>query len=114
MPLCMSERVSIAVNGQRLEADVGTKLLGAIMQNNIPIETACGGKGACHLCRVTITQGKEALPAPNATEKRALGNGLIAQGMRLACQILLQCSIEVVVPVPRPRRQGNLPQRRNQ
>lgn len=100
--------MKIRINEREVDARAGSKLLHAIMDAGIPIETACGGKGACHLCRVTITDGTDELPAPNAIEKRALGNVLIAQKMRLACQIFLDKTLSVEVPKPRERKRRGM------
>jgi adenylate cyclase len=100
----MAERVAIRVNDHDVEDHAGKQLLHAIMDAGIPIATACGGQGSCHLCRVLIRDGHDRLPQPNAIERKALGNVLIAQGMRLACQIRLAQPLTLEVPAPRQRR----------
>jgi ferredoxin len=97
-------RIKITINDRDIAAVAGQTLLQAILDAEIPIDTACGGQARCHLCRVTITEGRENLPKANAIEYKALGNVLIAQGMRLACQIEVAQSLSVTVPEPRPRR----------
>jgi ferredoxin len=81
--------VHISVDGRTVECPVSENqtVLNAIMKEGLLIRTACGGKGSCHLCRVTVEEGAQLLPEPEAWEVKALGNVLIAQGMRLSCQI---------------------------
>jgi Na+-transporting NADH:ubiquinone oxidoreductase subunit F len=92
------DKVTILVDGQTVTCDRGRPLLNAILNAGLVVETACGGKGTCHLCRVTIVRGAEGLVPPNAVEKRALGNVLLAQGMRLSCQVSVESSFEVKLP----------------
>jgi adenylate cyclase len=102
----VSEPTFLRINDQSVPAPRGRKLLHVILDAGIPIATACGGAGRCHLCRVRIIDGLATLPPANATEKQALGNVLVAQGWRLACQTLVAEPLAVSVPVPRERRTG--------
>jgi ferredoxin len=97
-------QIKITINDRDIAAVAGQTLLQVILDAEIPIDTACGGQARCHLCRVTITEGRENLPKASAIEYKALGNVLIAQGMRLACQTEVAQSLSVTVPEPRPRR----------
>lgn len=78
--------VTIIVDGEGLICRPGRPLLNELLNGGKLVRTACGGKGSCHLCRVII-ENRERLMPPTALEKRALGNVLIAQGMRLSCQV---------------------------
>ncbi len=106
----MSE-VTIRVNDRDVTTRSGTTILLAVMDAGIPIDTACGGQARCHLCRVTITEGREQLPKANEIEYKALGNVLVAQGMRLACQVEIHGPLSVTVPEPRPKRRRGPPPR---
>jgi ferredoxin len=101
--------VTIRINDSDVSTQVGFSLLRAIMDAGIPIDTACGGQARCHLCRVTITDGRDRLEVANAIEHKALGNVLIAQGMRLACQVEVTGALAVTVPEPRPKRRRGPP-----
>ncbi len=81
------EQINIEVDGQKVACAPGATLLNVIQGHHIAINTACGGRGNCHLCRLTVIEGGENLPPPNSIERKALGNLLIAAGMRLSCQI---------------------------
>ncbi|MBI3178311.1 MAG: (2Fe-2S)-binding protein [Deltaproteobacteria bacterium] len=97
----MAGEIVVTVDGQELACTEGRPLLNAIVNAGLLIDTACGGQGICHLCRVTVESGRASLPPANAIEKRALGNVLIAQGMRLSCQILVRAPLRVRI-VRRP------------
>lgn len=94
-----SNEIEILVNERPVRCPSGSVLLNVIQANDFLIETSCGGRGTCHLCRVTITQGRETLPAANPIEKKALGNVLLAQGFRLSCQVQVNSSFAVRLPV---------------
>ena len=75
------------VDGKRYEFEVEDTVLTFLRRHDLPVTSACGGKGTCHLCRVKVVRGGEALPEATAAERKGLGNMRLAQGYRLACQI---------------------------
>ncbi len=75
------------VDGTRYEFEVEDSVLTFLRRHNLPVTSACGGKGTCHLCRVKVTGGGDMLPEATAAERKGLGNMRLAQGYRLACQI---------------------------
>jgi ferredoxin len=101
--------VSIEVDGQQITCtSSGQTLLNAIMNAGLLVRTACGGKGACHLCRVTVVAGAEHIAPPQAWEEKALGNVLIAQGIRLSCQVSPAEGMKITLPpyeTPEQRRE---------
>jgi Na+-transporting NADH:ubiquinone oxidoreductase subunit F len=94
--LLPSGAVTITINGgNRIKAQAGGKLLGALTGAGIAIPAACGGVGTCGQCRVRVTQGGgEVLP----TEMARLTRREIAGGMRLACQVSLRNDVSTTVP----------------
>ena len=93
----LDETIIIEANGQKIPCRRNRFLLNELLNAGLVVSTACGGKGNCHLCRVTILD-KGAISAPNKTEVKALGNVLIAQGMRLSCQIQVVAPFAVSLP----------------
>ena len=84
----------ITVNGERvLDADLGEKLLGALEHGGVHLPTSCGGAGTCGLCRVTVTGAGDVLP----TERAALNETEIANGVRLACQVVVRDDLTISV-----------------
>lgn len=94
--LSPSRPIALTLNGTRtIPAVTGQKLLSALQSAEIPIPAACGGKGTCGLCRVTVS-GAEGDPLP--TEAALLGPTEVRAGKRLSCQLVLRGPIEVSVP----------------
>ncbi|NPV26657.1 MAG: DUF4445 domain-containing protein [Firmicutes bacterium] len=59
------------------------------------LETPCGGLGTCGKCRVRISPRLEV----TANEREILSAAEIMDGMRLACQVLVNQPLEVSLPV---------------
>lgn len=53
---------------------------------NVPIPTACGGKGNCGLCRIKIEGGEDCLNKLTKAEIKHLGNVYHINKVRLSCQ----------------------------
>jgi Na+-transporting NADH:ubiquinone oxidoreductase subunit F len=84
----------ITVNGERvLDAYLGEKLLHALEHGGVHLPTSCGGVGTCGLCRVTAAGVENVLPIERAT----LGEADIANGVRLACQMVVRDDLAVTV-----------------
>lgn len=94
--LVPSRPATVTVNGATdILTTTGKKLLTALSDNGVLIPSACAGAGTCGLCRVTVEQGAgDALP----TESSKLSRAELAEGMRLACQVVLRSDVAVTVP----------------
>ena len=77
----------------------GTSVFQAALGNGIPVDTACGGKGTCGLCRVKVISGAEHLPEASFEERRFVGSG---SNLRLSCRICPEKDLTVDIPTPRP------------
>lgn len=88
--------VSITMDdGQILKTPVGGKLLAALADAAIYLPSACGGVGTCGQCRVWgLAGGGAILPIETAriTKREA------AEGVRLACQVMIKQDMKVQVP----------------
>lgn len=71
----------------------GAKILEAAIQNNIPLEGPCNGRGTCGKCIVSC---KGMLSEPSEEEKRKLGPKL-EERLRLACQAKVYGDTEVII-----------------
>jgi ferredoxin len=78
--------VTITVDDKPVDATMGTSLLNVVVNADVLIDTACGGSGKCHLCRIQIIRAPQQFPQANEVERHALGNVLLSKGVRLACQ----------------------------
>jgi Na+-transporting NADH:ubiquinone oxidoreductase subunit F len=88
----------LRINGGRtVDSEIGDTLLAALEEAGVHLPTSCGGKGTCGLCRVRISGGTEQ-DAILPVERVALKEPQIAQGYRLACQLIVRGDLEVEVP----------------
>jgi len=94
--LAPSGEVAIRVNDDRLLAGpAGAKLLSALADKDIHLPSACGGRGTCGQCAITVEQGVD---PPLAVESSVLRRAELARGARLACQLTLRHDLAVRVP----------------
>ena len=86
---------SITVNDEKpLRVQGGRPLLATLKEQDIFIPSACGGRGSCGLCKVTVTEGAgDVLP----TELPWLSPGEIDGGTRLACQVKVKQDMNIEV-----------------
>jgi ferredoxin len=70
----------------RIACAPGETIFAAARRHNVPVPTACVGRGTCGLCRVKVVTGEESLSPVNLTEKRHLGNNYFITKLRLSCQ----------------------------
>ncbi len=88
-------RLDINAGEKPLEVAGGRTLLSALYANEIFIPSACGGKGTCGHCKITVTSGGgPVLPTetPYLTRKERRSN------LRLACQVKIREDIYVRIP----------------
>lgn len=84
--------------GRRVEARPGGTLLDAAQDAGVALSAVCGGAGICGDCRVRVLQG--AVSALNDTERDLLTDAELADGLRLACQTVIEGEGAIVVDVP--------------
>jgi Na+-transporting NADH:ubiquinone oxidoreductase subunit F len=93
--LVPSGQVWITVNdSQRLKARAGGKLLRALEEAGLRLPSACGGVGTCGQCRLVVLEGAD---DPLPTEAARLTRRELAQGTRLACQLMVRQDLQVQV-----------------
>lgn len=77
------------------EVTGGGTLLSALYERKIFIPSACGGKGSCGYCKVTVFEGGgPTLP----TETPFMTRAELRQGVRLACQVKIKENIQLQIP----------------
>ena len=96
--LVATGEVTIAINGDADKAlctAAGGTLLGTLCDNRLFIPSACGGKGSCGVCKVTVLDGGGAvLP----TERSHLSRGEEREGVRLSCQVKVKQDMAIELP----------------
>mgnify|MGYP003694716101 CR=1 FL=1 len=68
----------------RLRMPPGTSILKAAHAAGVDVTATCGGRGRCTSCRVKFVAG--AVPPPTIGDEVQLGDALVREGYRLACQ----------------------------
>ena len=88
-------KLDINAGEEPLEVNGGQTLLAALYSNDIFIPSACGGKGTCGHCKITVSAGGgPVLP----TETPLLTRKEIRSNVRLACQVKIREDIYVRIP----------------
>lgn len=86
----------VTVNGQHsYTVSRGEKLLAALASNDILLPAACGGRGSCGQCRVTVLSGGGQILA---TERSLISRREAAAGERLACMVAVRDDLTIRVP----------------
>jgi 2Fe-2S ferredoxin len=92
--------VEFLPGARKVTARPHTNLLQLARQAKVSITTRCDGNAACMMCKVHIEDGAGLLPA-DAKEQNKLGDAMLAQGYRLACQARISGNGQpVVVSIP--------------
>jgi len=87
-----------------IEVEDGASLFSAAIEADVELESQCGGRGGCALCRVKIVEGD--ITPMEWEEQNHLGTVYHVTQERLACQakILGDVVAEIPVPVERVKR----------
>jgi Na+-transporting NADH:ubiquinone oxidoreductase subunit F len=96
--LVPSGEVTIGINGdpdKAIKARSGGTLLGTLAANHIFVPSACGGKGSCGVCTLTVREGGGAILP---TELSHISRGEARAGVRLSCQVKVKQDMEIEVP----------------
>lgn len=87
--------VDINAGARQLSVEGGQSLLSALYEGQIFIPSACGGRGSCAYCKVTVSAGGGAvLP----TETPYLTRAEVRAGVRLACQVKVRQDLFLRIP----------------
>lgn len=95
--LVSSGDVKILINDDESKAlmtPAGNTLLNTLAANKIFIPSACGGKGSCGVCKVTVLQGGGSLLP---TEEAHINRREAREGVRLACQVKVKQDMKIEI-----------------
>ncbi len=90
--------VTITVNDDAdkgITTAAGGTLLSTLANNKIFIPSACGGKGTCGVCTVTVQEGGGAMVP---VEENHISRGEAREGVRLSCQVKVKQDMKIEVP----------------
>jgi Na+-transporting NADH:ubiquinone oxidoreductase subunit F len=73
----------------------GQPLLTTLMQEEIFIPSACGGRGTCAYCKLQITDGGGMV---TPTEEPLLTKEEIADNVRISCQVKVRNDLSILIP----------------
>ncbi|MDU6983111.1 MAG: 2Fe-2S iron-sulfur cluster-binding protein [Terrisporobacter othiniensis] len=94
----MGKKVNLKVlpDNYNKEVEAGSRLMDAINENNISIESTCGSKGKCGKCKVKLLEGKISNITEN--EKKLLSEKEIDEKIVFACErtVLGDITIEII------------------
>lgn len=96
--LVASGDVQIIINDdpeKALTTAAGGTLLNTLANNQLFIPSACGGKGSCGVCKVTVREGGGTLLP---TEEGHVSRGEAREGCRLACQVKVKEDMKIELP----------------
>ena len=88
-------KIDINAGDRELEVDGGQSLLSALNESKVFIPSACGGRGSCGYCKVTVLSGGGPLLP---TEAPLLTRAEIRSGVRLACQVKVREDVTIKIP----------------
>lgn len=90
-------RCKIRINdgARELEVPGGGTLLASLMGEGVFIPSACGGKGTCAYCKVTIAAGGGPVVP---TEDPLLSKEELQAGLRISCQVKVRNDIDIAIP----------------
>jgi Na+-transporting NADH:ubiquinone oxidoreductase subunit F len=86
----------LTINGEKeYTVEGGSSLLSTLMEQDIFIPSACGGKGSCGYCKVQVLEGGgQVLP----TEMGYLTEKDLKNSVRLSCQCKVKEDIKIAIP----------------
>jgi 2Fe-2S ferredoxin len=65
----------------------GANLMQALLENQVPVASSCGGDGVCTKCQVNILENPEHLSPVTPAERKMLSAEQIDENVRLSCQV---------------------------
>jgi 2Fe-2S ferredoxin len=93
--------VDLCPQGDEIEAETGTSICDALLENGIAIEHACEMSCACTTCHVVVKQGYASLGEPDELEEDMLDKAWgLSPTSRLSCQALLSHE-DVTIEIPK-------------
>ena len=90
-------KVKVSINGgsRIIETDPGSSLLATLGNEKIFLPSACGGKGACGMCKCQVVSGGGSILP---TEKGFFSYKQQHEDWRLACQVKVKENMKIAVP----------------
>ncbi len=78
-------RLTVLPEGKIYPLNASVSILNTLLRNGHSIMHRCGGKAQCGTCRIKIVEGAK-MNRPGPAEITRLGENVLKEGYRLACQ----------------------------
>ena len=88
-------KVRLHPQGKVLEAPAKANLLEFLHKEEIPVGSACGGKGLCASCKVQVLNGSANLSRPKDIEIELASRNHLQVNERIACQCKILGDVEI-------------------
>ena len=93
-------KVTFLPQDSTVDVSEGLSLFAAAIDADVEVESQCGGRGGCALCRVIVREGADNLSPMEWEEQNHLGNVFHVTHERLACQSRILGDVVVEIPPP--------------
>lgn len=90
-------------SGIRSTAEAGENIYDVALRSGVDMRAICGGKGQCRRCQIELDATENHLGDLSPTEKRAIRDGDLPEGRRLACRAKI-CG-DVIIEIPSDSRE---------
>lgn len=87
--------ITLQPGGKQLEAPRKANLLKFLQESQIPVGSACGGKGLCASCKLQVLSGAKNLSRPNDREIELAERNHLTKIERISCQTKILGDIEI-------------------
>ncbi|MEM7730293.1 MAG: ASKHA domain-containing protein [Pseudomonadota bacterium] len=104
----MTHTLVFTPSGKRVSAEPGDSVYDAALRAGVDIQSICGGNGICHRCQCSLETGDHAKFGLSVTddalfklrpaEKKAIHDGDMAEGYRLACRAKVMGDAVIDIP----------------
>lgn len=88
-------KVTLRPQSLELEAPRKANLLQFLHSQGVPVGSACGGKGLCASCKVTVLSGEKNLSRPNDQEATLAERNHLQHNERISCQCKILGDVEL-------------------
>lgn len=82
--------------GRRVKVKSDQSILEAARQTGVGIVSLCGGEGWCESCVIRVEKGS--CKPPTEAETLAFTDQMLAEGYRLACQVIPESDLKIYIP----------------
>jgi ferredoxin len=87
--------VRIVPAGKQVRVPAGTRISDAVRRAGMPLASACGTRGVCGRCGVTVLSGSASVSGETPAESRAKRANRIDPTQRLSCMATVSGDVEI-------------------